>query len=225
MSIEENKAVVRRFMTEVLEGQNLAVLDEVAATNYVNTALGGADLAGFKGILGAMAAAVSGMRFTIQDLVADGDVVVARFTSEVTEVSGPLLPGVGVGSIITGQVEVDLAHFPPDSDDIDQLVLVGNYQPEEFSQRHVRTGLGVPLFALRVRRGDGRPFLLPHECADGEAFDEQQLELTEAGAAVLRGEADYVELNGIDRWLGGVYLYGTKAAWRWDAGTRQLTNH
>jgi hypothetical protein len=72
MSTEENKAVVRRFMTEVLEGHNLAVLDELAATNYVNTAMGGADLAGFKGILGAMAAAVSGMRFTIQDLVATG---------------------------------------------------------------------------------------------------------------------------------------------------------
>ena len=84
MSTEQNKAVVRRFMTEVLEGHNLAVLDEVVATNYVNTAMGGADLAGFKAILGAMAAAVSGMRFTIEDLVADGDVVVARFTSEVT---------------------------------------------------------------------------------------------------------------------------------------------
>jgi len=96
MSTEENKAVVRRFMTEVLEGHNLAVLDELAATNYVNTAMGGADLAGFKGILDAMAAAVSGMRFTIDDLVADGDVVVARFTSEITRPSGEKVAAQGL---------------------------------------------------------------------------------------------------------------------------------
>jgi ketosteroid isomerase-like protein len=88
VATEQNKAVVRRFMTEVLEGHDLASLDELAAANYVNTAMGGADLAGFKGILGAMGAAVSGMRFTIDDLVADGDVVVARFTSEITRPSG-----------------------------------------------------------------------------------------------------------------------------------------
>ncbi len=95
MSTEQNKAVVRRFMTEVLEGHNLAVLDELAATNYVNTAMGGADLAGFKGILGAMAAAVSGMRFTITDLAADGDVV-ARFTSEITRPSGEKVTAQGL---------------------------------------------------------------------------------------------------------------------------------
>ena len=71
MSTEQNKAVVRRFITEALEGGNLAVLDEVLAPNYVNPAMGGADLAGFKAILTGMAAAVS-LRFTIQELVADG---------------------------------------------------------------------------------------------------------------------------------------------------------
>ena len=37
-STEQNKAVVRRFMTECLQGGNLAVLDEVLAPNYVNPA-------------------------------------------------------------------------------------------------------------------------------------------------------------------------------------------
>jgi ketosteroid isomerase-like protein len=96
VSTEQNKAVVRRFMTEVLQGRDLAVLDEVVAPDYVNTAMGGADLAGFKGILGAMAAAVSGMHFTIDDLVADGDVVVARFTSEVTRPSGQKVTAQGL---------------------------------------------------------------------------------------------------------------------------------
>jgi len=42
-------------------------------------------------------------------------VVRIQFTSEVTTVTGSLLPGVSVGSIITGQVQVDLTHLPPDS--------------------------------------------------------------------------------------------------------------
>ena len=41
MGTEENKAVVRRFMNEVLAGGNLDVVDEVLAPNYVNLAMGG----------------------------------------------------------------------------------------------------------------------------------------------------------------------------------------
>ncbi len=40
MSIEQNKAVVRRFITEVLQGGNLDALDEVLAPDYVNPARG-----------------------------------------------------------------------------------------------------------------------------------------------------------------------------------------
>ncbi len=42
--------------------------------------------------------------------------------------------------------------------------------------------------------------------------------LTPAGESVLRGETDRVELNGIDRWLGGVHLEGRRV-WRWDGST------
>lgn len=47
-------------------------------------------------------------------------------------------------------------------------------------------------------------------------------ELTDAGHAVLAGEADHVHLNGVDRWLGGVRLEGDEAAWRWDAASGRL---
>ncbi len=96
MSTEQNEAVVRRFMTEVLQGGNLDLLDEVLAPTYVNPAMGGADLAGFKAILTGMAASAVGMRFTIQDLVAEGDAVVARFTIEVTRADGEKLPAHGL---------------------------------------------------------------------------------------------------------------------------------
>jgi len=45
--------------------------------------------------------------------------------------------------------------------------------------------------------------------------------LTAAGEAVLAGNADRIELAGIDRWLGGVRLEG-KRVWRWDRATRRL---
>jgi predicted SnoaL-like aldol condensation-catalyzing enzyme len=80
MSTEQNKAVVRRFMKETLAGGNVDVIDELLAPNYVNRAMAGMGLAGFKGALAGMAAAIAGREFEIEDLVAEGDAVVARFT-------------------------------------------------------------------------------------------------------------------------------------------------
>jgi hypothetical protein len=49
-----------------------------------------------------------------------------------------------------------------------------------------------------------------------------RLRVTGAGRRVLAGEADHVDLNGIDRWVGGVHLHGQAARWRWDEGTEAL---
>jgi hypothetical protein len=48
------------------------------------------------------------------------------------------------------------------------------------------------------------------------------LRLTDAGARVLGGDEDHVRLNGIDRWIGGVHLYGREVPWRWDDGTETI---
>ena len=48
------------------------------------------------------------------------------------------------------------------------------------------------------------------------------VEITETGGRVMEGHADHVELNGIDRWLGGVHLKGDRAVWRWDAAKGKL---
>ena len=50
MSIEQNKAVVRRFITDVLTGGDPGVIDELLAPAYRNKAMGDADLAIFKNI-------------------------------------------------------------------------------------------------------------------------------------------------------------------------------
>ena len=79
MSTEQNKAVVRRFITEVLGGGNAALADELLAPNYVNPMMG-SDRAAFKGYLAAIGGALPDLRIEIQDLVAEGDAVVARWT-------------------------------------------------------------------------------------------------------------------------------------------------
>jgi hypothetical protein len=46
--------------------------------------------------------------------------------------------------------------------------------------------------------------------------------ITEAGRHVIDGRADHIELNGINRWLGGVHLNGNKSAWRWNRVSAHL---
>jgi predicted ester cyclase len=83
MSTEQNKAVVRRFMMEVLSGRSLDLADEMLAPNYMNRWTG-ADLAAFKGMLTGMKSALTDLRFETDDLVAEGDAVVARWKMEAT---------------------------------------------------------------------------------------------------------------------------------------------
>ena len=47
-------------------------------------------------------------------------------------------------------------------------------------------------------------------------FASQVYEVTDVGHDVLAARADHAELNGIDRWIGGVHLTGHRPAWRWD---------
>lgn len=40
--------------------------------------------------------------------------------------------------------------------------------------------------------------------------------ISDAGLRVLEGRDDHIRVNRIDRWIGGVHLKGTEAAWRWN---------
>lgn len=87
MTTERNKDVVRRFITEVLAGGQLDHVDELVAPGYENRTFGGG-LDAFKGMLAGIAGALPHRQFDIEDLVAEGDTVVARFTSEMRDASG-----------------------------------------------------------------------------------------------------------------------------------------
>jgi hypothetical protein len=43
-----------------------------------------------------------------------------------------------------------------------------------------------------------------------------RLEMTALGESALKGEADFINVNGIDLWLGGVHLTQKDTLWRWD---------
>ena len=96
MAIEQNKDIVRRFISEVLAGGRVESVDELLAPDYVNKGMGGMDRAGFKAMLPAMSAAIPKRRLTILDLVAEGDVVVALFTYDMTLSTGEALSARGL---------------------------------------------------------------------------------------------------------------------------------
>ena len=52
-----------------------------------------------------------------------------------------------------------------------------------------------------------------------------EVTITETGRKVLDGRADHIDLNGIDRWLGGVHLKDDKAVWRWDRASERIVSH
>lgn len=83
MSTEQNKAVVRRFTSEVLNGRNIDLADELLAPNYVN-GITGSDHQAFKRFVAGFNSALSGLTFEIVDLVAEDDKVVSRWTAQGT---------------------------------------------------------------------------------------------------------------------------------------------
>jgi hypothetical protein len=81
--------------------------------------------------------------------------------------------------------------------------------------REERMFMGDLVFKTYVRGlADTRVPLL-RIAHDEEPFWKTEVAITPEGRAVLRGEADHVWLNGIDRWLGGVHLHCDRV-WRWD---------
>ena len=83
MSIEENKAIVRRWNEETINKGNADIVDELAAADYVNHA-GGFGREGHKQYLRAVGAAFSSIDIAIEDLIAEGDKVVIRWTLKAT---------------------------------------------------------------------------------------------------------------------------------------------
>jgi len=83
MSIEENKAIARRWNEEVWSKGNLAAIDELFTTSFVfNYPAPGAapDLKGYKQTVTDLCAPFANISSIIEDMIAEGDKIAVRWT-------------------------------------------------------------------------------------------------------------------------------------------------
>ena len=116
MSLEENKALFRRWLEDVVNANDYAVVEELLAPDYVAHFPGApaADRDGHKGMVEMFAAAFPDWRESIQDVIAEGDKVVIRVTAGGThegEFQGiaptgrtVTITGMGIGRIEDGRI-------------------------------------------------------------------------------------------------------------------------
>jgi steroid delta-isomerase-like uncharacterized protein len=119
MPAEENKAIARRLMTEVMNEGKLEVADELLAADWVDHdpanppgSASGPDA--FKQLATMYRAAFPDMKMTIEDMIAEGDRVVTRWTARGTH-QGELMgappsgkqvtvTGIGIDRIAGGKI-------------------------------------------------------------------------------------------------------------------------
>ncbi len=84
MSVEEkNKEIIRRFAEEVLQKHNLAVIDDIISEDFILHGPDGQEMKGPEGFKQLSAISLAGFsdgRFTIDDMMAEGDKVAVRYT-------------------------------------------------------------------------------------------------------------------------------------------------
>ncbi len=91
MSIERNKVIVRRYFDEVINGQNLAIIDDIVADDFfVHTPSPGKAVgsAGVKEGMSTFHSAFARTQTTIEDMVAEADKVVVRSITRGVHMSG-----------------------------------------------------------------------------------------------------------------------------------------
>ena len=88
MSAEESKATMRRYLDVFEQGNNLHILDELLAPDYINHTPATPDLPtgpeGVKGVVTMFQSAMPDLRVIVQDMIAEGDKVATRYTLEGT---------------------------------------------------------------------------------------------------------------------------------------------
>jgi steroid delta-isomerase-like uncharacterized protein len=88
MSVEENKAVVRRYYEEVLNRRNVGTLEEIAVPHYVEHDPLPGQTGGLQGLQQRVEMLSDAFQphFTLEDLIAEGDKVVVRWTNRGTHI-------------------------------------------------------------------------------------------------------------------------------------------
>ncbi|MCZ7574385.1 MAG: ester cyclase [Ardenticatenaceae bacterium] len=117
MSVERNKAIARRLYDEVISGGDFEVFDELADVHLIDHSLPPGwpqGREGAKANISYIRGAMSDWRFTIEDLIAEGDKVVLRGTFRGTHAGEFFgipptgrrveIPGIHILKIVEGKV-------------------------------------------------------------------------------------------------------------------------
>jgi steroid delta-isomerase-like uncharacterized protein len=86
MSIEENKALVRRFIAEIFEQGRTEAVDRLCTDDFIGHTWGNADREGLKAAMARVAKGLADAKFTIDDEIAEGDRVAVRLTASARQV-------------------------------------------------------------------------------------------------------------------------------------------
>ena len=104
MTLEENKALVRRYLESNWGKRDFSIIDELVAPDFVqHAATVNAGREGITQFFRMVHGGLPDLQFTLNNLLADGDMVSTRFTIRGTH-QGPLfgIPATGKPIMITG---------------------------------------------------------------------------------------------------------------------------
>lgn len=115
--LEENKALVRRFYQDAYTQGRLDLIDELFAADYVGHSPAGPEMHGpaaARHVVSSFRAAFPDLRFTLDDLIAEGDRVVVRSTLRGTHQGAffgvaptgksVTLPGITIHRVAAGRI-------------------------------------------------------------------------------------------------------------------------
>lgn len=86
MTIEENKALIRRFISEVFERGHLEAVDELVADDFIGHTWGNASKNGLRLAMERVAKGLADAVFSIDDLIGEDDRVAVRLTASARQV-------------------------------------------------------------------------------------------------------------------------------------------
>ena len=141
MSIEENKAIVRRFFEELLSTDNFAVADEILSPDFRFYFAGSPvamDLESYMEFLVARRAAFPDRRFIVEDMIGEGDKVSARFTMRGThkgEFRGIVPSGTELTMTGIDMTRISEGKLVEDRGEVDQLGMMQQLGAETSPQQ------------------------------------------------------------------------------------------
>lgn len=106
MTTQDNKALVRRFITEIFEQVRVDAVDELCAEDFIGHTWGEIDRDGLKQTMGRVAASLADIHFTVEDEIAEDDRVAVRLTASARQV-GEIAGQAGTGrSYKIGEIHI-----------------------------------------------------------------------------------------------------------------------